>query len=318
MHRYQQTREALGSTVLLTLVDSANPSVIDSYFTTMWDMVRQFESRFSRFIKTSELTYFNYNSGKRTVISPQFHDLLVTSKKLATKTDGIYTPFILPALQHAGYKGSWPYPSLVEDDLDYSDRIVESYKNLHISKAWAEIPNNTAIEFGGVGKGYLLDELASYLGNKVVGFWFSLGGDIICNGSDVDQQAWQIGVQHALNPDVNIIPISNKDRATLAIATSGITKRRGDNENKKWHHIIDPRSLKPADTDVVTATVYMRQAVIADVYAKCAVILGADEAYTFLYNDSDVLGAILQTNNATKPVIMIDKTAEAHKDKQRV
>jgi thiamine biosynthesis lipoprotein len=62
----------------------------------------------------------------------------------------------------------------------------------------------------------------------------------------------------------------------MAVATSGITKRMGKTENGSWHHIIDPRNGKPAKTDILTISLIADNAVKADVYAKCLVILGSD------------------------------------------
>jgi thiamine biosynthesis lipoprotein len=61
----------------------------------------------------------------------------------------------------------------------------------------------------------------------------------------------------------------------MAVATSGITKRRGAD----WHHLINPQTGQPAATDLLTATVSAPSATAADIYAKCMVLLGSKEAH---------------------------------------
>jgi thiamine biosynthesis lipoprotein len=122
----------------------------------------------------------------------------------------------------------------------------------------------------------------------VAGYWLSLGGDILCNGSDAGGNLWKIGIAKADHPDEAAAYITS-DGDRYAIATSGITKRKGAD----WHHIIDPRSGRPATTDILTATVTGESATAADVYAKCLVILGARQAVKFI-KDHSLASALLQ------------------------
>lgn len=277
MKRYQEAKRALGSDVLLTavLADDVDPRAI---FEVLWQKIDRFEQRFSRFLATSELTSFNHSAGKRQQVSTEFLDLLAASKSLAEKTSGLYNPFILPALQQAGYKGSWPHPEIVEAAVNYERRNFATWTEIKLGENWAQIPQGTALDFGGIGKGYLLDELAACLhAQRVKHFWLSLGGDILCSGYDLDGAAWQIAVQSAVEVSRNITTVIG-DGDLFAVATSGVTKRKGETIDGTWHHLIDPRTGKPASTDILTTTVVTDKAVEADVFAKCLVIVGNGEA----------------------------------------
>ncbi len=204
---------------------------------------------------------------------------------MSQRTDGLYNPFVLPALQKAGYVGSWPNPQLGSRATDFTKRQIVSADELNIETTWASIPADSAIDFGGIGKGYLLDELATTMTHQsLADYWFSLGGDIICSGFDVDHLPWTIAIQDIKNTDTSIDTIINTSGATLAIATSGVIKRRGTHNGKDWHHIIDPRTGSPSDTDILAATVSADRAVVADVYAKCIVITGSEQAATYKTN----------------------------------
>jgi thiamine biosynthesis lipoprotein len=274
--RYQQQFKALGSEVAITLVGSQYEAYVTSIFNELHIKVDDFEKRFSRFITSSELTFFNSSAGQKTRLSLQFIDLLKVARDLSIKTEGIYNPFILPDLQRAGYMSSWNNDY---DPIDYSERKLFYPGDIEIYDDSAKIPTSSAIDFGGIGKGYLLDQLHNYLLNlELDGYWVSLGGDIICFGYDHHETDWQILVQDANSPDKTVGKFSNNDGHFLAIATSGVTKRKGVHQGKAWHHIIDPRTGQPAKTDILTATITADSAKVADVYCKCIVIEGIEEA----------------------------------------
>jgi thiamine biosynthesis lipoprotein len=166
-------------------------------------------------------------------------------------------------------------------------------KDIKIDGLNLTIPKDGALDFGGIGKGYLIDQLSSIMiKDGYRDFWISLGGDIVCSGFDLDNKRWKINIANANNNDENATSIfSKEDGSILAIATSGITKRKGEG----WHHIIDPRINQSADTDLLTATVLADSATKADVYAKNLIIVGSQESLALAKKDN--LKIWLQKNN---------------------
>ena len=304
MHRYQKQLYALGSDIYMTIVTENNSTYADNLFANLIELISKFEFNFSRFKSDSELTKFNEQAGLKTSISPAFKKILTTAKKISLQTNELYNPFILPALQKAGYLGSWPNPNKLIKGTDFSNRKSSGVNSLKIGTNWASIPKNTALDLGGIGKGYLLDELADYLNSKKLsGYWLSLGGDIVCDGHDAESREWSIDVQSATDLN-NLIYKIHSNGEKKAIATSGIIKRQGNNHGVKWHHIIDPRTGLSANTKILTATVIAKFSMVADVYAKCIVIAGANQAKEYL--NLDIFDfCLIQTSNNTK---VIEKT----------
>jgi thiamine biosynthesis lipoprotein len=285
MQRYQHEHTALGSTIFLTLVTDADAGYATATLHHLTAQIDRFEQQFSRFKEDSELTAFNRRAGERTPISPAFRQLLETAQAYHAHTAGLYNPFILPALQRAGYRSSWPSPH-DPTSIDFTSRTVAPGTSLEIGKDWARIPPNTALDFGGIGKGYLLDMLVHTLAAESLdGYWLSLGGDIVCCGRDLLHAPWQIGVQDAHHPERTVRTLIHTQTTPAAIATSGITKRRGTLHGKDWHHIIDPRTGRPAETSILTATVTADTATAADVYAKTIVIGGIELARRYKKNE---------------------------------
>lgn len=276
MVRAQQTKHALGSEVVLTL--RGDKASLPEWFELLWREINLFEHTFSRFLPDSELTAVNQQAGLPVPVSPEFERLLRVALKLSEDTEGLFNPLILPALQQAGYEGSWPTPDSLGVAPDYSRNRVVPASEIVITGGTVQLPTNTALDFGGIGKGYLLDRLADVV--AVEGcrdFWLSLGGDLVMQGYDEADEPWRIGIARADGAGV-VTEVVNTSGERLSVATSGITKRRGPG----WHHLIDPRTARPAETDVLTATACSVSATNADVFAKCLVLLGSADAAGFV------------------------------------
>ena len=279
---FQQSGKGLGSDVILTIISEDSNSAHE-LLSEMWVKIAHFEEKFSRFLPDSELTHVNNKSGERVAISPEFEKLLRATVQISKKTNSLYNPFILPALQRAGYVGSWPDPQNSRKSTDYSAGIVPDVEHIVIQDGFATIQQNSALDFGGSGKGYLLDKLGDFLQDEVSGYWLSLGGDILCSGYDAAGFDWSVAIAHANGSGV-IGSVINSNGEKLAIATSGTVKRKGTHKGKNWHHLIDPRTGLPAKTDVKTATICTSSALEADVFAKIIVIEGSEKTEKLIEN----------------------------------
>jgi thiamine biosynthesis lipoprotein len=317
LNYYSQTKLALGSDVTLEFVANFLSPHAESVFVGLWRQVYSFERQFSRFLPASELSMFNRAAGLKTPINPEFKALLLSAQTIGQKTNGLYNPFILPALQRAGYKQS-AVPGYEADAVDdYSRKAVVTIDKLVVGKDWASIPHGTAIDVGGCGKGYLADQLRQALDSPgIKGYRLSLGGDIATAGQDQAGKNWLINIQDASSLAGESDWVIDCPPTDFAVATSG-TFRRKNQSGTSWHHIIDPIILKPAITDVRLATVCAKTALEADVLASCAVLLGSQKAPAFLKRHG-VKAALLQCQDGSgifekqfgRPMKQLNKVAE--------
>lgn len=290
---YTQTAQALGTTISISIVGSELAEVERS-FTVIWQTVEQFENRFSRFIPESELTHFNVHAGEKVLVSGEFLAMLVAVKKLATQSNGYFNPFLLPALQKAGYVKSMVQYSADFSQLNYATRRVVSAGQIKTGKDWAQIPGNTALDFGGLGKGYLGDKLVMVLSETYKGFYLSMGGDVYASGKPSDKSSWGVQVQSVTDPALDCAHVSTKKR-TYGVATSGLLRRTKAGEQR---HIIDPHTLEPVAGNLSMCTVLAPTVLIADVMASSILIGGEDFART-LIKDKNIYGVILQFRDGT-------------------
>jgi len=294
LRELSQTKLALGGNVTLSIVTSMSDKDVSELFDQLWQQVFMFERRFSRFLPDSELSEFNRLTGRKTLITHEFRDLLIQAKQLGIGTGGLYNPFIIPVLQRIGYDKSAAPEYEIDTVIDYANRRVVSIDSLEIDDTTAKIPFATALDLGGCGKGYLADQLGKFLqAQPVQGYWLSLGGDIVTMGHDSNNNPITVDIQNANDLAGTTDWIIKCPKKHFAIATSGTFNRAGQNMRLGEHHIIDPITLKSAVSDIRLATVCADSGFRADVLASCAVILGSDKALSFLKKHG-VKSALLQ------------------------
>ncbi len=292
---YMQTGKGLGTEIELRLV-TFELEKAENVFKTLWKEISGFENRFSRFKTDSELTYLNENAGKMMPVSKELRDILEASKKFSDLTSGIFNPFILPEIQRAGYVHSMTGGSN-SPQLDYSDRRVVDIKFLEIKNDSVLIPGGTAIDLGGIGKGYLADLLAKLLDGVVEDYCLSLGGDIICKGLDVDKE-WDIDIQSNRNRNENVATYSHGVEI-YAVATSAVTRIK---KGKEQMHLINPRDI-PTQNEYDMCSVVAKDATTADVMASCILIDGKNLASELVRNNI-VIAVLLQRKGDVLPVVL--------------
>ncbi|HEX7483516.1 MAG TPA: FAD:protein FMN transferase, partial [Candidatus Saccharimonadales bacterium] len=258
------------------------------------------EKRCSRFLSTSELSRFNQKAGVRQGISPELRDILTKARDIGVKTDGLYNPFVLPVLQRVGYLHSIVNDYADDPTNDYSDRHMTPVEDLEIGNNWARIPYGTALDLGGCGKGYIGDLLADIVDeNEVVeGYWLSIGGDVVARGIHETGQPIAIGIQDEAS-EKTIARIYPRELQRYAVATSTVMRRKGLKDGVAWHHIIDPRTGRPAESDVQTMTICEDSLFMADVHATNCIIIGAEHVTAYLQKHA-IADAVLQAQDSTQ------------------
>jgi len=246
---------------------------IETYF-------RRFEARFSRFLADSELSRFNRRTEPAFPVSEEMYDLLVSCLDFHHETKGIFNPLIIDNLEAAGYDTSFERLPAQRRAANAPPAVPPAFDCLKLDSrgATATLPLGLRLDFGGIGKGYAVDQAAAILA-EAGGFLLDAGGDIYAAGSDPQGEPWRIEVADPAAPDESLDVVSLVDQA---IATSWTTKRRWRAGDGWAHHLIDPRSGRPTDGRVIGATVIAPTTTQADVFAKCSLILGPEEGPAFL------------------------------------
>ncbi|MAU11446.1 MAG: thiamine biosynthesis protein ApbE [Anaerolineaceae bacterium] len=263
------------------------------------EQIAKIEAQLTRFQPDSNLMQFNAKAGEWIEVSHMLYENVLAAKQAARITNGRYNPLVLPAMVVNGYDRSFEQMHNVETQLAVE---IPDWRNIEIKARTRQIriPVGTAIDLGGIGKGwtaeYIADQLAE-IGPCLVDF----GGDIVARGAPDGYSGWPIDIEDPNTGEI-FATVTLQDSA---IATSGIDYRRWQNANGDlFHHIINPDTGQPARTDVFSATVIHPHAPTAEAYAKAVLIQGAQSGLSWLSQQwhgcgltFSQEGAVLSTSN---------------------
>jgi thiamine biosynthesis lipoprotein len=285
------TFRAMGSEITLGLISGELASAAP-WLATGRALVETAEAHLSRFLPESELSRLNARAGQPVVVSPLLYQAIAAALDGARRTAGLYDPTILDALEAAGYDRSFAAP--LADVAPTAPLVAPAASwrdiQLHPAARAVTLPPGLRLDLGGVAKAWtaerVADRLAPY-GPCLV----DAGGDVAVRGCLPGQAGWPIGVTDPRQPDTDLALLLLQDRG---VATSGIDYRRWQRGGEQQHHIIDPRTRRPAATDLLTATVVAADAAEANLHALVALLLGARAGLAYLQRQRGADGLLVR------------------------
>jgi thiamine biosynthesis lipoprotein len=149
--------------------------------------------------------------------------------------------------------------------------------------------NGTALDLGGIAKGFAVDRAAGAL--RAAGadnFVVNAGGDLRVSGTK-NGKPWRIGIQDPRAPDRLLRVVTPREGAFV---TSGDYERYFLWEGERYHHILDPRTGRPA-RGCRSVTVWTRHGIDADALATAAFVLGPAEGLALLERLEEVEGLVV-------------------------
>lgn len=240
----------------------------------------EWERTLSRFLPESELSRLNARAGEPVAVGPLLLSVLETALHAAAATNGLYDPTLLAQIVAAGYSASF-------DTLPADQPLAAPSVTLLPGGGWRDItldattrtvtlPRGIGLDFGGIAKGMAVDAALARL--REMGCEWALvnaGGDLAVTGLPPATDAWPVAV-----PGRDVwwtVPL-----ARGAMATSGIARRHWRQGGIPRHHLLDARTGQPAFSGLWSVTTTAASCARAEVAAKVAFILGADEGARFL------------------------------------
>ncbi|MFC1539208.1 FAD:protein FMN transferase [Candidatus Latescibacterota bacterium] len=218
-----------------------------------------------------ELQHINKSvSGEWFALSPELKTVLDRSFFFFEKSDGAFDPTI------AAVKWLWEFDK--DGRIPSEDELNEALKTVGLSKVSLNGDSlslgdyGSKLDLGGIAKGYIVDRITDILkDNGAVSGLINAGGDIYTFGNKPNGDNWIIGLSHPrMNKTIvlDYIPLQ-------AVATSGDYERYFMHNGVRYHHILDPKSGKPA-RECVSVTVWTESAMDADVFATTIFVLGPE------------------------------------------
>ena len=231
----------------------------------MFAFLSEFEGKVSMYRSDSEISDINSHSGVMPIaVSDEVFELLSRSRELSLQSEGRFDITIGPLTRLWGITSESPaVPS--------EEEIKEARKLVDAGKLVLDAENKTAkldapymsLDLGGAAKGYACDlAREKYRELGLTSCLLSLGGNIYSFGTKADGTAFVIGLRDPLGDADDIFgTITAPDRV---ISTTGGYERYFEQDGKKYHHVIDPKTGCPAESDLLSVTVIAEEGLLAD------------------------------------------------------
>ena len=248
--------------------------------------IRDVEARMSAKLADSELGRLNAARGGREIqLSAEILELLRTSSRMAEATNGAFDVTCRPILlawQRAGREAAPPS----DDELALA-LAASGWHNFELLDGGIrKLSGEASMDLGGIAKGYGIDRAVSAMIRRgAADGLVDVGGDVRCFG-DRQGRGWTIGVQ---DPFVEGL-IATIGLSDAAVCTSGNYRRFVEIDGKRYSHIVDPRTGRPAEM-TPSVTVVAPTATVADGWATALGVLG--EKGLSLLNPNEGLEAMM-------------------------
>jgi thiamine biosynthesis lipoprotein len=229
--------------------------------------IQAWAARLTRFSQTSDLSALNHHpEAGSTQLRPMLAAVLEASAGLEERSDGLVDITLLEA-RLAAEDGTDRRPDSGRWWLEGSGRSRRVRREGRI-----------VFDLDGVGKGWIADRALALLADYPAAL-VDADGDVALRLAP--GVPWRVAVADPRVPDVDLAVLrvpSEQQWRRLGIATSGTSIHRWPQAEGTRHHLIDPRTGQPADTDLRQVTVVAESALVAEALAKAAVIAGAATA----------------------------------------
>jgi thiamine biosynthesis lipoprotein len=227
----------------------------------------------SRFRPDSALSIANAQAGRPTAISKLLVELVDAALDAAVRTDGAVDPTLGLAMHRIGYDRD--IDAVRRDDRTAVESATTSSRpggwravRLHREAGLLTVPMGTALDLGATAKAWTADRAAHTLAARYgTGVMVELGGDLAVAGSRPD--GWCIQVAERAGADGQLVLVRRG-----GLATSTTTVRTWRHAGRTVHHLLDPRTGRPADGPWRTASVAAPSALAANVASTAAIVLG--------------------------------------------
>ena len=267
-------------------------------------------ARLSRFDAESEIGQLNRAGGRWFVASPTLFAAVAVALAAAEGGGGLFDPTLLPQLEALGYDRDFAQIAHQEtatagDTMPASELARGGWRAIALDPSQRRIylPRDVKLDLGGIAKGWAADVALAHYCAGFPGALLNVGGDLRAHGGPQPGQAWRVGVRDPRAEGAQ--GAAGSDAPTLAtitlsaggLATSGAVKRWWLRNGAPQHHLLDPRTGKPARvwiarddgpiasparhaeaSLIATATALAPTATQAEVAAKLALLRGRSTA----------------------------------------
>ena len=267
-------------------------------------ILRKIDFTLSGYNKSSVLSRFN--SGEEIIVDEMFADIYSHAYSIYEETEGAVDVSFSPLYDMWGFgfkSGSLPSVQQVDSVMSFCGmhRLRQTMSDLVGSGISPSVLSNGAfnpqLNYNAIAQGYSCDLVAEYLYSVGVKDMMVNIGEIFCDGKNPSGVAWTIGIDRPEDgndqPGAQLQGIFAVPEGPHGVVTSGNYRKFYVKDGKKYAHTIDPRTGAPVNHNLLSATVIAENALLADAYATYCMVVGLEEAKSFIESREDLEGCLV-------------------------
>lgn len=309
---YEKSNIVMDTVVTLSAYGINSKEAVEESF----NRLNEINEMASTNISTSDIYKINSSSGIGYVkVRPEILKMIETSIEYSKLSDGAFDITIGPIINLWGIgTDSEKIPS--EEEIKAKLQLV-GYDKISINENDSSVrleKQGMSIDLGSIAKGFAVDEvLKIYKKYNIENGLINLGSSsIYALGKNKDNNDWAVGIKHPRSEDSNeymgVIKLSNE-----SLSTSGDYERYFIKDNKRYHHIIDPKTGYPVDNGVMSDTIVINDdtqnsGMLADILTTTVFTLGPEKGLKLI---NSLPGVSCEITTADYKVY----TSEGFKDK---
>ncbi|MEL7565565.1 MAG: FAD:protein FMN transferase [Dehalobacterium sp.] len=261
----------MGTVVTLKAYGPNAPKAVDEGMKRIEDV----QDKMTINVSDSEINQLNVSAGNRVYVPLSSDSIYVlkTALKYAQLSQGSFDVTIGPFVRSWGSFTQNPQiPSPTE--INRIKKLI-NYRDLEINEKenTARLKNpGQMVDLGGIAKGYAGDEVIKIF--KTYGIesaFVNLGGNVVVLGGKPDGSPWHVGIQNPRAQDGGCIGVLELRDGT--VVTSGDYKRYFEESGIRYHHILDPKTGYPSQSDLISATIVTERSIDADALSTAVFVL---------------------------------------------
>jgi len=307
---YKESRVVMDTYCSITVVSSSREKAQEAIEAGFAE-IKKLEILINYFSSESELSEINRAAGLKPVrASNDTLDIIKKTLQISRATNGAFDPSIAPVIKLWDFSRQNKKPSVPASNYINNALKLVDFNKLQINNNTSEVylkEKGMEIDLGGIAKGYAADRAADAIKNKgIKSALIAVAGDIRGFGLNTTGKAWKVGIQNPRPETESAKPwediIASLRLEDRAISTSGDYQRFFFQNGKRYHHILDPETGYPAESDLISVTVIAPEGYIADGLSTAVFVLGAKKGLALI--NSMGLDAVLV--NSDKTVIITE------------
>jgi thiamine biosynthesis lipoprotein len=252
-------------------------------------LLKRFDRSVSLYDPNSLISRFN-RSAKGIQIDEPFRVLVTRAIQISRATGGLVDPTVKPLVDAWGFGVVKPvrYPD--------KEEIKKLLRNIGIDKIYLKgndlykKSSGIQLDLNGIAQGYSVDLLALLLERyHINNYLIELGGELRVKGHNPGNEPFKIGIEGISGNDFNPEPMRKViEPGDGAITTSGNYRKHHKAGGKQVSHLMNPLTGFPMQNEMISVTVYARDAITADGFDNGFMVMGLKRTLAFLGKRKDM------------------------------